>query len=131
MKTDIQDYKDVYIVITNFYKKGSEDDLLGPIFKSRITSEHWDEHMETISQFWCGILFQTGNYAGRPFPKHATMGLSPKHFERWLSLFHETITEYYQGPKADQMNTTSTNIANMFSARIEYMKQNPNMFQII
>jgi hemoglobin len=116
---DVEGYEDIHKIITQFYKKGIYNELIGPIFFSRIPAEVWDEHMEKITQFWCGIVFQTMGYSGRPFPPHTTMGLTQAHFDQWLFLFHETVSENYFGPKADHMHNTAENIAKMFMARID------------
>jgi hemoglobin len=128
---DIATQEDLFDIITNFYKKAGEDELLGTIFKSKIPLKVWDEHMQTITLFWCGILFQTGNYAGRPFPKHLGLGLKSEHFQRWLFLLNETIDTYHIGEKADHMKTVANNMATMFLSKLNHIENNSSMISIL
>jgi hemoglobin len=118
MKQDVKNREDVHKIISTFYSNGINDEVLGPIFSKHITEDVWSHHMEAITDFWCGILFHTSDYNGRPFPKHIPLGLKVQHFHSWLALFHHTIASHYEGVNADIMHIRADNIANMFSAKL-------------
>lgn len=83
---------EVRTLVHAFYAKVRKDDLLGPIFNSRV--HDWDEHLVTLSSFWSSILRGTGAYSGTPMQKHAALPhLDATLFRRWLDLFLETAEE--------------------------------------
>jgi len=57
----------------------------------------WPKHLPTM--FWQSLLFGSGNYQGAPFVKHAVLPVQQAHFERWLTLFAETVDENFTGTK--------------------------------
>jgi len=78
-------------LVHNFYGKIRTDDVLGPIFASRISD--WPPHLERMVSFWSSVALMTGSYHGAPVPAHAHLPVTWAHFERWLALFHETACE--------------------------------------
>jgi hemoglobin len=76
-------------LVDRFYAKVREDELLGPVFNTRI--EDWDEHLAKLRAFWSSVVLMTGRYKGQPMPVHIAISeITDKHFERWLALFAET-----------------------------------------
>lgn len=76
-----------------FYRRIRADSMLGPIFNAAI-EDRWDAHLERMTAFWSSVALNTGRYSGKPVPAHARLdGLTPGHFELWLALFRETLTE--------------------------------------
>jgi len=91
-------------VVTSFYAAVREDDLLAPIFATRIKSDEWDTHEDHILSFWSSIFLKTKQFKGNPMQKHAALnGLTPKHFSHWLSLFQETTQRVLTPEKASLM----------------------------
>jgi hemoglobin len=85
--------------IDHFYGRIRKDDLLGPIFTSRITD--WPLHLGRMNQFWRSILQNSGEFSGNPMAKHiAIPGLEERHFAHWLELFYETLHELEQDSRA-------------------------------
>jgi hemoglobin len=81
-------------VVSAFYAKARQDDVIGPVFNRVVAAEDWPQHIQTITDFWSSMLLGTRRYAGRPMPKHlAIPELSDEHFQRWLTLFRETAEE--------------------------------------
>lgn len=76
--------------VRKFYARVRRDDLIGPIFNAHIAD--WDHHLALLTDFWTSILRGTGRYSGTPMQKHVALSeLNPAMFERWLSLFDETL----------------------------------------
>lgn len=85
------DEKIIGELVDRFYAAVRNDDLLGPIFETRI--QDWDEHLDKLRKFWSSVLLMTGRYKGQPMPAHAAITeISDIHFERWLELFAETVS---------------------------------------
>jgi hemoglobin len=89
---DVLDEAMVHAVVHGFYDRIRTDDLLGPIFDSRIAPDQWPHHLAKMCDFWSSALLRTGRYEGRPLPPHlAIPGLGEAHFRRWLTLFRATV----------------------------------------
>jgi len=79
-------------LVHSFYARVRQDGELGPIFE-RVIGDGWDGHLATMVDFWSSVSLGTGRYRGKPHLAHRDLGLSPEHFQRWLTLFRETASE--------------------------------------
>jgi hemoglobin len=79
-------------VVFGFYDRVRRDDVLGPIFNTRIAAGAWPSHLEKMCDFWSSVLLKTDRYAGRPLLPHLAMDeIAEDTFDRWLSLFDQTV----------------------------------------
>lgn len=122
MKTDIKDLDDIKNLVDTFYNKVRDNDLLAPIFNERI-KDTWPHHLEKMYRFWQTILLDEHTYSGTPFVPHATMPIGGEHFENWLTLFHETLDELYQGPIAENAKWRANKMADLFQIKLDYIRQ--------
>ena len=120
MKT-IETKEDVVYLVDSFYDKVNKDDLLSPIFND-FAKVDWEAHMPTMYAFWSSLLLGEAGYSGRPFPKHLSLPIKKEHFERWLKLFHQTVDENFQGELALEAKKRASNIAQIFSFKIQSIK---------
>lgn len=80
-------------LVHRFYDRIRDEPELGPIFNS-VIKDNWPTHLARMCAFWSSIALKTGEYKGRPVPKHVAIpGLTPAHFSIWLSLFRQTAIE--------------------------------------
>ncbi|XBQ15903.1 MAG: group III truncated hemoglobin [Oceanicaulis sp.] len=88
-------------LVEAFYEKVRADAALGPVFAHAI-GEDWAPHLATMKCFWSSIALGTGVYSGRPLPAHHKHvdRMAPEHFDRWLSLFRQTLEEMSESPAA-------------------------------
>lgn len=118
---DLDTIDDVAEMVRRFYADVSMDDLLGPMFND-VARVDWSEHLVKLTAFWSRALLGIAGYAGNPFRAHADVhakeAFSPAHFERWLSLFHETLDLGWIGPKADRAHDLANNVARVHSHHI-------------
>ena len=121
-KQDIQSIEDIKVLVTRFYEKVRKDDLLGDIFNSRI-QDNWPEHLNKMYRFWQTILLDKHTYSGSPFSPHAKMPIRELHFERWQSLFNQTLDENFKGEKAEEAGKRAKMMATMFQYKIEHFKK--------
>ncbi len=88
----------VSLMVERFYASIREDELLAPIFETRISN--WPEHLERMKAIWRSILFNSGEFSGNPMIKHlAIPELEDFHFVRWLELFYSTLDELEPRPE--------------------------------
>ncbi|GAB3929812.1 group III truncated hemoglobin [Mucilaginibacter myungsuensis] len=114
---------DIKNLVDTFYGKIREDELLGPIFHSRI-QDRWEHHLGKMYSFWQTTLLGEHTYSGRPFPPHATLPVAHEHFARWIKLFTETVDELFTGEKADEAKWRAEKIAEMFEIKVHNFQQN-------
>lgn len=123
MKNDLKDREDVRLLIDAFYTRVRKDELIGPIFND-VAKVDWEHHLPVMYDFWEGVLFQAGNYAGNPMRVHKQLNekfpLEQVHFDRWLQIFRETLDEHFEGPVAEQARQRALSIATMI--RIKTMQ---------
>ena len=80
-------------LVHNFYAKVQQEPTIGPIFNETI-KDNWPDHLERMCLFWGSIALKTGQYKGKPVPKHKALPtLTPAHFKIWLKLFRATAHE--------------------------------------
>jgi hemoglobin len=116
-KRDIQNAADIKQLVDTFYWKVKEDKLLFPIFND-VAKVDWDHHLPVMYQFWETLLFKSGGYSGKPFPKHFVLPVTVEHFERWLFLFRQNVDEHYEGAKAIEAKNWAASIADTFQRRM-------------
>jgi len=106
-------------LVLSFYAKLIKDDIVGPFFIAKLgddmSSEHWQEHLETIVGFWISLALGNPKYTGSLFLPHTKLGeLKRETFEQWLKLFSETLDEVYIKPIAEKFHERAMIIAGNF-----------------
>jgi hemoglobin len=100
MKYDIQEPKDIQLLLDSFYAKVLVDDVIGFIFRD-IARIDLPTHMPVLYAFWETVLLGMTSYKGNAISKHIELNrlipLTDAHFERWKQLFFETIDELFEG----------------------------------
>ncbi|MBS1533762.1 MAG: group III truncated hemoglobin [Bacteroidetes bacterium] len=114
MKPDIQNRKDIETLVNAFYDKVKTDAVIGYLF-NEVAQVNWQTHLPKMYDFWQNILFFTGNYDGNPMAKHKELhqksSMNPSHFAHWNKLFTETVDQFFQGPKAEEIKNRALNIS--------------------
>ncbi|HEY4192930.1 MAG TPA: group III truncated hemoglobin [Mesorhizobium sp.] len=120
---EILDEAMVRAVVHGFYDAIGSDDLLGPIFHSRIVPDDWPRHLARMCDFWSSTLLRTGRYDGRPLPPHlAIPGLGGQHFRRWLQLFRATVRRLCPPEVASLFMERALRIAHSFRLAIAFSR---------
>lgn len=103
---DIIDEEDVLEVMTRFYGKVAQDDLIGPMYND-VAKVDWSEHIPKTARFWNSILFGGTDYTGSPKLAHervnAKRRFTHEMFQRWYELFSETVDNGWKGNNAETM----------------------------
>ena len=129
--TDIRDKDDVRVIVNAFYSEVRDDDMIGPVFGSRIAPERWPVHLEKMSSFWNTVLFGEPDYRGNPFPHHMGLNIDARHFERWITLFKSVVNKHFEGPKTDEAILRADNMKQLFESKLKYIADNPNLTPIV
>jgi hemoglobin len=111
---DLDTPEEIAEMVRRFYADVAQDDLLGPMFND-VAGVDWSAHLPKLTSFWCRALLGRAGYAGNPFQAHARVHhqrpFTAAHFERWLSLFQETLELGWTGPRADRAAELADNVA--------------------
>ncbi|MGX1096444.1 group III truncated hemoglobin [Amorphus sp. MBR-141] len=96
-------------VVRTFYGKVRGDTLLGPVFSKRIAD--WEAHLQRLCDFWSSVALLTGRYSGRPMEKHMPLPVDAQHFDRWITLFEETVRQICEPVAAEHFMERARRIA--------------------
>ncbi len=120
--TDIETRADCERLVRAFYGRALTDDLIGFLFTD-IAKLDLEGHIPEITSFWETILLGAQSYSGGAFRPHAEINaqvrLKSGHFERWLSLWRQTVDEEFSGPRAELAKSHATRVARAFHSRLE------------
>ncbi|GAA5225384.1 group III truncated hemoglobin [Membranihabitans marinus] len=114
---EIKDRQDISLLVNTFYDSIRKDELLGPIFNRHISEDQWPAHLEKLTDFWVTALFGQACFKGNPTLKHRMVdknlkySIAPSHFAQWVTLWHKTIDELFQGEIANRAKNASENMA--------------------
>lgn len=118
---DLDTPEEMAEMVRRFYADIAMDDLLGPMFED-VAGVDWSEHLPKLAAFWCRALLGLPGYSGNPFRAHALVhdqrAFTPAHFERWLSLFHDTLELGWVGPNVDRALQLADNVARVHSEQL-------------
>jgi hemoglobin len=119
MKKDIQSFEDIQLMVNEFYARIREDEMLAPVFRSRIPDDSWAPHLAKMYTFWQTILLPgEQTYRGTPFAHHVRLPIEGPHFERWLKLFTETVDTLFSGAVAEEAKFRARSIAGIFEHKL-------------
>lgn len=117
---DLDTRDEIAELVRRFYADVAQDDLLGPVFED-VAAVDWSEHLPKLTAFWCRALLGEVGYAGNPYRAHALVHarhpLTLAHFERWLSLFSDTIAAW-SGPRTDRALELVADVARVHSRQL-------------
>lgn len=121
-KTDLHDRDDVYRLVSEFYGRALDDDMLGPIFTD-IAHMDLTHHLPIICDFWETVLFRAGLYRRDALAMHVSLNarapLGAEHFDRWLALWSGTVDEHFAGEKAELAKVQAARIAGSIHRRLQ------------
>lgn len=126
MKRDIQNREDIFLLVSAFYKKIRQDEILAPFFNDAI--KDWDAHLDRLTSFWESSLFLKTKYSGNPLEIHIKVDrennytITQEHFGLWMNLWFETIDELFEGEYASNAKQRARKMStflylNIFQAR--------------
>lgn len=122
MMRDLQNRSDVADLVTAFYRRAFEDELIGPIFTD-VAHLDLDHHLPIMCDFWETVLFRAGLYDRNAFAVHvaldAKVALEGEHFERWLAIWVENVDDHFAGERAERAKTQATRIAASIHRRLQ------------
>ena len=121
MLKDLENIKDIEILVQAFYAKVQKDDTIGYIFND-VAAVNWDKHFPIMYSFWDSVLFGSATYKGNPMLKHIVLSrtepLKAEHFARWIKLWTSTVDEHFEGPKAEEAKSKAASIKDLMMYKV-------------
>jgi hemoglobin len=121
----IESREDIVFLVNTFYKK-VEDSEIGFFFNA-IAKINWGHHLPKMYDFWTTLLFGEVAYKGNPmsvhFPINEMVAMEKKHFDIWLKIWTETVTENFEGEIAELALYKANNIAQLMAYKMEMARR--------
>src|SRR5215212_9148151 len=118
---DIETREDCETLVRAFYGRALHDPIIGWIFTD-VAKLDLEAHVPVLASFWETMLLGAQTYNGGAFHPHAALharvGLRAGHFERWLSLWYQTLDELFAGPRAEAAKAHAYRLAGAFQHRL-------------
>jgi hemoglobin len=83
-------------LLWTFYAAVMQDGLLAPVFHAQLgpfPGAGWPVHIARLAGFWRAVTGGPSHYRGQPAAAHRNLGIGPEHFDRWLELWQDTLTQ--------------------------------------
>jgi len=119
---DVASKDDLERIIFQFYKVAIKDEHIGHYFTD-VVQLNLELHLPIIVSFWESSLFRIGSYSNDTLEVHRM--INTKHafkavdFDRWLTLFNQTIDQLYAGNIAETMKTRASSIAMVMQLKLK------------
>lgn len=124
---DIENQKDLYLLVDEFYKKLLADESISYIFTD-VVKIKLEEHLPILVTFWSQAILGTGGYTNNLTQIHLDVNaksyLSPELFKIWLNHFYAAVDENFKGEKAEQIKTQALSIATIMQIKIAQQEGN-------
>lgn len=118
---DIQNQKDLYLLVDEFYKKLLADNAISYIFTD-VVKIKIEEHLPILVTFWSQAILGTGGYTNNLTDIHLNINkiekLTPELFQIWLHHFNNSVDENFEGENAEKIKTQALNIATVMQIKI-------------
>ena len=100
---DVATGNDVGVLVYRFYRRAIPDPLLGPVFER--FGVDWPRHLPKLVAYWEHVLLNRPGIATNTVGAHGgfqnVAPFGPRHIDRWVALWEQTVDELYVGPVAN------------------------------
>lgn len=121
MKHDIEKREDLELMLSRFYEKALQDELIQHFFITVVPLD-LTHHLPLITDFWESVLLNKAGYRKNVMEVHLGISqkslIEPQHVDRWVSLFTSTVDDLFEGPRATVARQRALSIATMMGIKI-------------
>lgn len=116
----------IELLVHEFYARVRDDEVLGPIFDSRI--ENWPHHLGRMVGFWKAVLrgeptFKPSDRGSPPRLHQQIPRLTHEHFDRWLERFGDVAAGIFPPSAAVEVVAAAQRIAVALSRHLPPTKE--------
>jgi hemoglobin len=127
MKRDLENRKDIEVLLQAFYQQATQDPLIGHFF-TKVIQLDIEQHIPVIAGFWEAILFGSRTYSKNVMEVHQHIHhlstIKKEHLDRWVELFTATLDHSYEGEKATLMKQRGRSIATLMDIKLNHNQIN-------
>jgi hemoglobin len=120
--SDIASRADCERLVREFYTRAFADPIIGFLFTD-VAKLDLEAHIPRITAFWETILLGAHSYGGGAFRPHAALHakvpLLRGHFDRWVTIWSETVDDLFAGERAEHAKAHARRVAHAFRRRLE------------
>jgi hemoglobin len=128
---DIASKDDLVTLVNTFYDRVKRDEVIGYIFNT-IIGDDWSVHLPIMYSFWNTVLFGAEGYKGQAIGKHIEIDrkipLTEAHFERWISLWSDTVNALFAGAKAEQIKAKAATMLHLIQFKVAAARSGKSLF---
>lgn len=128
---DITSKDDLIVLVNTFYDRVRRDELIGHIFNT-IIGDDWSVHLPIMYTFWNTVLFGEEGYKGQAVGKHVEIDrkipLQPEHFERWISLWRDTVDSLFEGPNAVRIKEKALTMLQLIQFKVDAARTGKSLY---
>lgn len=125
MPKDIENRDDIVLLVDNFYANVMTSPTIGYFF-SDVVRVDWSVHLPKMYAFWETMLFDKRTYTQDPYMPHYDVNeiqpLTEVEFNEWLTLFHESVDEYFVGKVAEKAKLKAISVAKVMMRKIHNLE---------
>ena len=118
---DLETRADIHDLVVAFYREIVFDEVLAPVF-GEVAEVDWAVHIPTLVDYWCRVVLGQPGYAGAIIEAHRHVhDIEPfraEHFERWYSLWADSVDQRGSGPNADRAKTHAARMASVLARKL-------------
>lgn len=122
MKEDIKNRDDLYVILSEFYKKLLLDDKMQHFFEKFQDKNLLEKHLQILVDFWDNILFYSNTYHKNAMLPHIDLNkkkpFKKTHFDIWLQHFSQSIDDNFNGENAEVAKNRARSIATVMQLKI-------------
>ena len=119
--TDIETRADCERLVREFYARAFADPIIGFLFTD-VAKLDLEAHVPRITAFWETILLGARSYGGGAFAPHAALNAKVRllrgHFDRWVTIWCETVDDHFAGKRAELAKAHARRVATAFHGRL-------------
>jgi hemoglobin len=123
MKKEIENRKDLVLLLNTFYRKAFKDELIGRFF-TEVVPLDLETHIPVIADFWEAVIFGKHGYRKNVMEVHQHIhqlsAIKKEHLDRWVKLFTETADELFEGEKAILLKQRAASIATLMDIKLNH-----------
>jgi hemoglobin len=114
-KKDIQTKEDITRLVDVFYDRVLKDEKLAHFFSHL----NFEIHKPKMVHFWSFVLLDEPGYTTNVFDKHANLHANSNDFNEWVSHYHATVNDMFEGEKAEAAKFRATTIGYTFGSKLD------------
>ncbi|PYE56587.1 truncated hemoglobin [Deinococcus yavapaiensis] len=104
-----------------FYDQAARDPVLSPVFTAAAAGDPgawWARHLTKMVRFWTSVSGGPPYYHGSPVLAHDGFGIEARHFDAWLTLWHDVLFDSLEEDVARELLVRATRMRHVLERHL-------------